>query len=131
MKKFNLIFYLFLFILLNVSCKKSISEIESSSLYGAWVETDWNNGIQELRKSVEPDEHKYGFIIYKNGRFVEHANSGGCGTPPIVYANYEGNWKYLGSNSLHITVDSWNGTTNFDLKIISIEAHKLRIKRVY
>lgn len=125
--KLSLIFCFFLSILFFVSCRKSTLEVESSSIYGAWVESKWDDNIQELQKVVGLDEHKYGFIIYADGRFVEHANSGGCKTPPIVYAKYEGNWNFISGDSLHIDVASWTGNLQYDLKIILIDKHKLEV----
>ncbi len=126
-----LIFCLFLPILFVTSCTKSAMEVEATSLYGTWIENNWDEGIQELVKSSVLDTHKYGFIIKPNGRFIEYANSGDCATPPISYTKYEGRWKAISADSLHIDVGYWNGQISYDIKIISVDLKKLQIKRVY
>lgn len=131
MKKYNLIFVFFLFNLLFMSCRQSTSAPESNSFFGTWVESQWDDTIQELHRADAFDTNKYGFIIYKDGRFTEHANSGDCETPPIVYTKYAGKWTSIKEDSLHIEVAFWGGMTRYDMKIISLDSDKLRIKKTY
>ena len=131
MHKFNLIFLVIFIILFFSACDKSTLALDSHPLYGVWVEQEWDDGIQVYRKELELDEDKHGFIFYEDGKFLEHGNSGGCGTPPISYMDFEGKWQYLDSDSIRIDVGFWAGTTHYIFKIVSLDKHKLRIKQLY
>lgn len=131
MKKYYLSLLFIIFCLTVFSCKKSSVSLNQDYLFGTWVEVGWDENIQKLQKKPELDDASYGFIIYANGKFVEHANAGFCGTPPIVYARYEGNWSWCSDDSIQVDVDFWGGTKEFAIKIISVDEQNLWIKHVY
>ncbi len=110
------------------NCSEPLSVIESDSLFSVWVEENTVDGITILRKTSGLDKTKYGFIIYSDGDFTERKNSGWCGTPPIVYANYEGNWEALIDNMLEIEVGYWGGTMKYQMEIVSLYENELQIK---
>lgn len=51
-----------------------------------------------------------------SGQFVERANSGWCGTPPISYADYTGRWRPDGDS---LAVDGNTGAGGNGLKLPS------------
>lgn len=98
-----------------------------NDLYGTWVHAGYVESMTILRKAEELDANEYGFIIYPDGRFTERKNAGWCATPPITYANYEGEWTKLSENLLEIIVGYWGGTTSYQMEIISLSSDELRI----
>jgi hypothetical protein len=102
-----------------------------NNLYGTWVKAGYEENITILRKSGELDDNQYGFIIRRDGKLTERKNSGYCGTPPITYANYEGEWKKLSDSLLEIAVGYWGGTTSYRMEIVSISYDELKISYHY
>lgn len=98
-----------------------------NDLYGTWVRTGYEENITILRKSEQLNEHEYGFIFCPDGKFVERKNAGWCGTPPITYANFEGEWIKLSESLLDIIVGYWGGTMSYKMEIVSLSSDELKI----
>ena len=79
-------------------------------------------------KSKKFREDEPGIQLKKNGKLVKRQNSGGCGTPPISYANYEGTWAMTGNSTLTVKYEFFDGTIDEDWKIL--ETNKTRLKIV-
>ena len=86
---------------------------------------------ETLERETELDQDKYGLIIEPSGKFTERKNSGWCGTPPITYANFDGNWEYSIDSLLNIEVEYWGGMTNYKMEILSIKDDELVVKFIY
>lgn len=71
-----------------------------------------------------------GLQFEPSGLFVERANAGWCGTPPITYADYPGRWKTEG-DSLTIEGQYWGGPQRSRVAVVAVDPNKLVIKRVY
>ncbi len=71
-----------------------------------------------------------GFTFRPDGQFVERANSGWCGTPPVSYSDYPGSWRMDG-DSLLIEGRYWGGPQRSKIAIVSLKADRLVIVRVY
>jgi len=97
------------------------------NLYGTWVFARYEENDTVLRKSAELDDDKYGLIIRRKGKLTERKNSGPCGTPPIIYANYEGEWKRLSDSLLEIAVGYWGGIISYRMEIVSLSHDELKI----
>ena len=130
MQKFTFILIL-VFSGLFFSCEKTKTSPEAGKLEGTWVEDHFDECILILNKSDEIQEDNYGFTIYEAGRFVEHKNSGSCGTPPISYANFEGSWEYENDSTLKIVVGYWGGTMTYELDIIELTEDNLMVRYNY
>lgn len=119
------------FVLLVASCHHPTDPNEYNhtfnDLYGTWVRTGYEYDATILRKSKKLDENEYGFVIHPDGKFTERKNAGWCGTPPIAYANFEGQWKELSENNLDVAVGYWGGTISFQMEIVSLSSEQLRI----
>ena len=77
------------------------------------------------------DSTQYGFIIGKDGSFIERKNAGWCGTPPITYKNFEGTWEAVSDSLLEITVGYWGGTINYQMRIVNVDNEMLRIRYLF
>ena len=97
-------------------------------LTGIWVFEDIIDEIYHYQRTEELGEG-YGFIIYEDGRFVERKNAGWCGTPPISYADFEGNWTKQSDSVLRINVDFWGGEDIYELIIVDVTENTLQTIR--
>jgi hypothetical protein len=125
----------FIVVLLLVSCEKASMELDAlgsnASIAGTWVEDGQNGDTLLLQRSGAFDEEKYGFTINDDGSFIERKNSGWCGTPPIAYDNFEGNWEAVSDSLLDITVAYWGGMMTYQIRIIYLDAEELSIRYLY
>ncbi len=119
------------FALFVASCGQPTDPIEDNhtfnDLYGTWVWAGYEERTTILKKSSELNDNQYGLIIRPGGKLIERKNAGFCGTPPITYANYEGEWKALSKNLLEIIVGYWGGTTSYQMEIVSLSSDELKI----
>ena len=132
-----LLFVPFLFF----SCEKEKVELQvlgaHAEIIGTWVEerddslSTVYDGITRMNRREDLDPDDYGFIIQEDGTFLERKNAGWCGTPPITYENYEGNWEAVSDSLLNITVGYWGGMLSYQLQIVSLEEDKLWVRFLY
>lgn len=118
-------------LLFSAGCEKNTLAPGGFAFSGTWVEQSWNDGIQILKHGAELNSERYGFTIYNDGRFTEHAVAGDCLTPPVVWSRYEGSWELIAPDSLRIQSQSWAGPYQVDVKIIALSDRKLQIKYYY
>jgi hypothetical protein len=102
---------------------------ESHDLLGFWINPVITDTIWQYERSVSFKEDVPGICFKSGNEFVERKNAGWCGTPPVFYANYEGNWN-RNESILNISVGYWGGTVDYEWKIISVDNNKLMIYRV-
>jgi hypothetical protein len=97
-----------------------------------WVLDRYDNaGNSIYRNATQLADDMPGFIFYKNGQFTKRENSGWCGTPPIVYTNYEGGrWTVPSANVYEINTRYWGGPETFRLQIISRNGNEITTKRL-
>jgi hypothetical protein len=131
MRRYSFILTVIIFTMFIASCSH-LTDLDGddygfSQIYGIWVETGFEDSLSVFRKSAKLDDNLPGFIIHQNGRFIKRQNSGWCGTPPISYANYEGEWVKLSDSLIDITVDYWGGTTSYQMEIVSLSSGKMKI----
>lgn len=130
MKLLKLFIPIVLLILL-FSCEKASLAPEPGELEGIWVQSDYDEDLTIFSKKNKLDDDKYGFKISDGGIFLEHKNSGWCGTPPISYADYEGTWKYESDSVLIVDVGYWGGTMTYKMQIVELTANKLKTRYIY
>ena len=125
----------FIVVLLLVSCEKASMELDAlgsnASIVGTWVEDGQKGDTLLLQRSGAFDKEKYGFTINDDGSYIERKNSGWCGTPPIAYDNFEGNWEAVSDSLLDITVAYWGGMITYQIRIIYLDAEELSIRYLY
>ncbi len=103
----------------------------SLPIEGHWtLESYTENGATFKRTDALPSK-EYGFSFLNNGIFLENKNAGWCGTPPITYGVFEGNWIYLSENLIDIDTESWCGPQEMEFVILALTNESLRIEVSY
>jgi hypothetical protein len=125
MKRNALIF--FLHILIFISCKKNELRIDPENLLpGIWNYSGYQDNVSIFTRSNELiDNHGYNFS--KDGTFIERENTGWCGTPPIIYDDYDGIWSQVNDTLIKVNVGYWGGQTKYSLDIESITETYLKV----
>lgn len=100
----------------------------SENLLGYWISPVYSDAMITYSRANELKDNEYGFVLKPGNVFLERKNSGWCGTPPIIYGDFDGHW-YQNDSILNIKVGYWGGKENYQWKIISIENDKLSISR--
>lgn len=121
---------LFIFLVLN-SCDKSedLDVSLDNLLVGHWVEATWTGEFITFNRASSLPEDNYGLSLRSNGSLVERKNAGWCGTPPITYADFGGNWSQSGSDVV-LNVDFWGGTAQLKWEIETVSTTTLIVRRV-
>jgi hypothetical protein len=121
---------LFLSLFVFVACDDNNENNNSSALLtGYWVNPQITDSVTTYERSLKLKDNDYGMAFKSGGVFVERKNSGFCGTPPISYADYEGNWTENDS-IINITVGYWGGLSNYRWKLISVDDNALTISLI-
>ena len=118
-------------VMILLSCDDVPTTYSENKYLGTWIFDSADSNITHLIRSTEFDNDKYGFSILEGNIFVERKNSGWCGTPPISYNNYTGEWENKNESTLKIQVGYWGGITKFDLVIVSKTNSTLSVKYIY
>lgn len=108
------------------SCSKGLP-----GLFGHWERVESGIDGMVYKKVKELPTGNHGFTIRKNGEFRENANAGWCGTPPIHYEQYDGQWEELTEQELAIEVGFWGGTHQYVMRLLAFEGDVLRIETIY
>ena len=127
-KHFRILLALFVFTLI-ISCENNVEpKLSTDSFIGSWVESGYedNYNIAVMTKADSLASDKYGFTFLANGEFIERKNSGWCGTPPISYGNFKGNWIKTSDSTIYIKVAFWGGQDTFSIVIVSLNSDKLK-----
>jgi len=129
--KYKITILISILILIFIACDKNDENISHSGpLIGSWINPIPNDTIVTFEKANSLKDNDYGFVFKPDQEFIERKNSGWCGTPPISYADFKGDWKQTDS-LIYITVGYWGGTTNYQWKILSIDDHHLTIVKIF
>ncbi|MFZ0280604.1 MAG: hypothetical protein WAL29_03065 [Bacteroidales bacterium] len=129
MKKFTLTLFFMIFMI--ISCSENGIEVDSSNLLlGRWNYTDYQEDISFYERTSEfTDTH--GFQFNSDGTLIERKINGFCGTPPVTYADYQGNWTILNDTLIEVNAGYWGGTTNYWLDIESVSENSLKVQFIY
>lgn len=114
-----------------VSCQKlsDPAETGNAELIGNWTDPQYSDTIITYKRVNDLVENQYGISFQEDNKLVERQNSGWCGTPPIVTADYEGTWT--GNESvINISVGYWGGTNDRTWRIITLNNQKLVISEI-
>jgi hypothetical protein len=116
-----------------MSCKKDMETTQpenlTSNFIGTWVNPQYSDSLISFNRSSSLPENGYGLSILEKGNLVERKNIGWCGTPPVIYGDYEGNWQ-LENELLVIRVGYWGGTAIYNWQVIQVNEDSLLIKRL-
>jgi hypothetical protein len=126
----NAITFLFISILFTVSCIEDPQlSAEEAGLQpvGSWSNLTYNENGMTMEKVSQLKENTYGYRFLSNGKLIHRANSGFCGTPPIVTSDFDGTWTKNGE-IIKIEAAFWGGTSIVEWKIISTNDNKLAVE---
>lgn len=122
--KINLLFLLILFM---VSCHENDEGVPVSEnlLIGSWADPAYEDEKIIFKRAASLPDENYGVSFKANSDFIERS-SGWCGTPPLVFSDYEGNWS-LKDSIISITQQQY--PNNYAWRIVSLTESKLIVKR--
>jgi hypothetical protein len=126
----NAIYPLFISVLFSVSCVEDpqLSAYEEGPLpVGSWSNLTYNEEVMTMEEVSRLKENTYGYRFMSNGKLIHRANSGFCGTPPIVTSDFGGNWTKDG-DIIRIEAAFWGGTTVAEWKLISTHGTNLVVE---
>jgi len=126
----NAITLLFISMLFTVSCVEDpqLSADETGPFpIGSWSNMVYMENGMTLEKVSLLKENTYGYRFLSDGSLIHRANSGFCGTPPIVTSDFDGSWTKNG-DIIRIEAAFWGGTSIVEWKIISTNDNKLAVE---
>lgn len=119
MKKYVLLLFLVTIVFYACTEKLIVSE-NSNDFTGYWINQEVNDTIFSFQRSASLADGQYCFGLLPDGTFVERKNAGWCGTPPVMYGDYEGEWSNEDS-LIYISVPYWGGIAHYTWKMVSID----------
>lgn len=117
-----------LLLIVITGCKKAPdADPDPNNMHiGYWHDPQISDSVWTYRRASTLPIDNYGFVVVRGGLFIERKNAGFCGTPPITYTDYEGNWE-LSGNILVINTKYWGGSEQYrwrvkhcDNKVLSV-----------
>lgn len=105
--------------------------IEEKDISGYWLNnsSDGNNIVFSKVKAFQDDRSGYHFI--SGGKMEIRQNSGWCGTPPISYKNYDGQWEMESDSVIHMKYQFWGGIVEERWKVVLQEKNELIVQSTY
>ncbi len=132
--RITLFAFVFLAGCLMVSCAKqdenTIPYNTNNPLLGIWIDPIYSDTLVTMKRATTFASDAEGLEFKADGSFIRRANSGDCGTPPIVYANYTGTYTVLDDNTIYIETEYWGGSTILHLAIKKADANTLAFKYI-
>ena len=130
MKIIRILFLVLMSQSLMLSCKKDDVKLNENqdNLIGNWINPEYTDSLMILEKSDTLKLNEYGISFKADGKLIERKINGWCGTPPVVYSDYEGSWTKQDS-LISIEVGYWGGTSTYKWIIISMAGNKLKVKK--
>lgn len=116
------------------SCTKdeSTGQLTDKTILGIWINPEYNtDGTLTANRADAFQDNAAGFEFKENGDYIERANSGWCGTPPISYTNYEGFWEEESEDNYLIDVAYWGGRQNYNIEVVSVNSDEIVYKKMY
>lgn len=112
---------------MNMQCSDDDTiDIDTENLLiGNWVEPNYNDEEVTYSRAANLPNEAYGISFKENGDFVERS-SGWCGTPPLIFSDYEGEWE-LDDTLIKISQEYY--PNNYAWRIVSLTENKLVVKR--
>jgi hypothetical protein len=126
----RILLMIFICQVLLLSCTKDLLKPDGNQddLVGNWIHPEYRDSLMILEKSETLNLNEYGIYFKTNGKLVERKIDGWCGTPPVVYKDYDGTWSKQDS-LISIEVGFWGGIATYNWIIISVSGNKLTVLR--
>lgn len=96
--------------------------------YDAYEQINDTSYAQIYRKVNKIASDQAGITFKQTGAFISKQNAGWCGTPPISYADYEGNFQVEDKNSIKINSTYWGGKMSYKVEVLELSNRKLKIR---
>lgn len=107
------------------SCtEKIIVESDTQKIDGYWTNMQVSDTLFVMQRASELTDNEYCFAFLEDSKFIEQKNSGWCGTPPVMYARYEGTWS-LQDSIIQISVPYWGGMVHYTWKLVNCNEESL------
>lgn len=105
----------------------------SEALIGAWEYDSYeqisDTSYAQVYKKVNKIATENAGITFKQtGAFVSKQNAGWCGTPPISYADFEGNFQVMDKNLIKINSTYWGGKMSYKAEVLELSNRTLKIR---
>ena len=112
-----------IFCFVNMRCEPNEEGLMDSDnlLIGHWAEPEYNEQTVTFSRVNKLPSEGYGISIKAKNDFVERS-SGWCGTPPLIFSDYEGKWE-LTEEVISITQDHF--PNNYAWRILSLTENEL------
>lgn len=94
---------------------------------GSWTVAGWQENGFTLERINKLPENTFGYSFKRNGELINRANSGWCGTPPVITADYQGKWQVDG-DVLKVEMRFWGGNIIQEWRIISSNAQTVTVE---
>lgn len=124
--------FLFLFIIVNIGCDNDSDSIminESDMLIGYWINPVYSDSGTTFERANKFKDDAYGVAFLTENISLERS-SGWCGTPPLVFADFQGKWQ-KNDSMLTITIDNgMAGVMDNHWKIKTLDEKHLVIERM-
>jgi len=126
MRFYKYIFFITVLFLISCESDQNQSNPLTEKLLGFWVNPVSTDSLITYTKAsfLIPDE--YGFQFGEDHYFMERRNAGWCGTPPVVYADFEGNWT-IKDSTVSITLNHTEGLIYYEWDVISVDQNNLTL----
>ncbi len=118
-----------LFLILVASCKDDEIKADNtpSSIHTAWINPEYLDNTITFKKSTELSTDSYGIKFLTDGSVIEHKNAGFCGTPPITYDYFYGEYNY-NEGMINMTVPFWGGSIDIVWEVLNLSNTTLVVK---
>ena len=110
-------------------CEDTELPASFDTLPAHWIIENSSDSVYLFAKVANPPTDNYCITFKKTNKLIEQKNAGFCGTPPITFANFDGEWSLSADSILSIKVDFWGGYANYKWKIIRLTTHKLSVTK--
>lgn len=113
----------------NMRCEPNDEVLRDSDnlLIGHWSDPEYSDQNINFKRVNALPEDNYGISFKTKNEFVERS-SGFCGTPPLVFSDYEGKWQ-LTESIIDITQDHF--PNNFAWRIVSLTENELVLTKEF
>jgi len=123
--KFIYILPVFICILLYSCSKDNIPFDPENPFLGYWNYYSNQDSVSVYKRNTGFTESP-GYKFNSDGTLIQRKNSGWCGTPPISYFDYPGDWTVLNDTLIGIQVGYWGGIETYNMDIESVDSEFLR-----
>lgn len=120
------IFFTLILVVVLLSCERNPLYVDgvAGDLVGSWIDEAYPDTLITYSRASHIPDNTFGWTFNQDGTLMQRANSGFCGTPPISYSTYDGDWT-ANDSIIDINVEFWGGTSLIKWKIIEISENKL------